>query len=57
MSHPSWDQVVETPGDVLGQKIDHVPSAKNVPKAIGDAATAKVWTSGDGRYRIFMRKK
>ncbi|WP_144920479.1 sulfurtransferase TusA family protein [Halorubrum salsamenti] len=44
-------------GDVLVQKTDHVPSTENVPKAVGDDATAKVWKSGDGRYRIFMRKE
>ncbi|WP_128905888.1 sulfurtransferase TusA family protein [Halorubrum amylolyticum] len=46
-----------SPGDVLVQKTDHVPSTENVPKAVGDDATAKVWKSGDGRYRIFMRKE
>ncbi|ACM56854.1 SirA family protein [Halorubrum lacusprofundi ATCC 49239] len=44
-------------GDVLVQKTDHVPSTENVPKAVGDDATAKVWKSGDGRYRIFLRKE
>ena len=44
-------------GDVLVQKTDHVPSTENVPKAVGDDATAKVWQSGDGRYRIFLRKE
>jgi len=43
---------------VLVQKTDHVPSTENVPKAVGDDdATAKVWKSGDGRYRIFLRKE
>ncbi|MFO8113980.1 MAG: sulfurtransferase TusA family protein [Halorubrum sp.] len=45
------------PGDVLFQETDHVPSTENVPKAVGDDATAKVWKSGDGRYRIFVRKE
>ena len=44
-------------GDVLVQETDHVPSTENVPKAVGGDATAKVWKSGDGRYRIFMRKE
>ena len=46
-----------SPGDVLVQETDHVPSTENVPKAVGEDATAKVWNSGDGRYRIFMRKE
>ncbi|PSQ56131.1 preprotein translocase subunit TatB [Halobacteriales archaeon SW_8_68_21] len=46
-----------SPGDVLVQKTDHVPSTENVPKAVGDDATAKVWQSGDGRYRTFLRKE
>lgn len=48
MGHPSSDDVV--------QKTDHVPSAENVPKAGGDDATAKVWKSGDCRYRVFLQK-
>lgn len=43
-------------GDLLVQETDHVPSTENVPKAVGDDAEAKVWKSGDGFYRIFMRK-
>lgn len=44
-------------GDVLVQETDHVPSTENVPNAVGDVADAKVWKSGDGRYRIFMSKQ
>lgn len=44
-------------GDLLVQETDHVPSTENVPKAVADQATAKVWKSGDGRYRIFLRKE
>lgn len=44
-------------GDLLVQETDHVPSTENVPKAVGDQATANVWRSGDGRYRIFLRKE
>ena len=44
------------PGDVLVQKTDHVPSSENVPKAVGDDATAKVWESGDG-YCTSLRKE
>jgi Predicted redox protein, regulator of disulfide bond formation len=43
-------------GEVLVQETDHVPSTENVPKAVGDDADAKVWKSGDGFYRIFLRK-
>ena len=43
------------PGDVLVQETDHVPSTENVPRAAGDDAEARVWRSGDGRYRIFLR--
>lgn len=45
------------PGDLLVQETDHVPSTENVPKAVSDQASAKVWKSGDGRYRIFLRKE
>jgi TusA-related sulfurtransferase len=45
------------PGDVLVQETDHVPSTENVPRAVGDAADARVWRSGDGQYRIFLRKR
>lgn len=44
-------------GDLLVQETDHVPSTENVPKAVGDAADAKVWKSGDGFYRIFLFKR
>jgi TusA-related sulfurtransferase len=44
-------------GDLLVQETDHVPSTENVPKAVSDTADAKVWKSGDGRYRIFLRKE
>ncbi|MFB6352885.1 MAG: sulfurtransferase TusA family protein [Halobacteriales archaeon] len=44
-------------GDLLVQETDHVPSTENVPKAVGDDAAAQVWKSGDGRYRIFLRKQ
>jgi len=46
-----------TDGDLLVQETDHVPSTENVPKAVADQASAKVWKSGDGRYRIFLRKE
>ena len=46
-----------TPGDVLVQETDHVPSTENVPRAVGDDADARVWRSGDGQYRIFLRKR
>lgn len=44
-------------GDLLVQETDHVPSTENVPKAVGDVADAVVWRSGDGLYRIYLRKK
>jgi TusA-related sulfurtransferase len=44
-------------GDLLVQETDHVPSTENVPKAVSDQASARVWKSGDGRYRIFLRKE
>jgi TusA-related sulfurtransferase len=44
-------------GDLLVQETDHVPSTENVPKAVAEQASAKVWKSGDGRYRIFLRKE
>jgi len=44
-------------GDLLVQETDHVPSTENVPKAVDDQAEATVWKSGDGRYRIFLRKE
>lgn len=44
-------------GDVLVQETDHVPSTENVPKSVEDQADARVWKSGDGRYRIFLRKE
>lgn len=44
-------------GELLVQETDHVPSAENVPKAVGDQADAHVWKSGDGRYRIYLRKR
>jgi TusA-related sulfurtransferase len=44
-------------GDLLVQETDHVPSTENVPKAVEDLADANVWKSGDGRYRIFLRKR
>ncbi|MFB6146188.1 MAG: sulfurtransferase TusA family protein [Halobacteriaceae archaeon] len=45
------------PGELLVQETDHVPSTENVPKAVEDSAEASVWKSGDGRYRIFLRKR
>jgi len=44
-------------GDVLVQETDHVPSTENVPKSVEDQADARIWKSGDGRYRIFLRKE
>ena len=44
-------------GDLLVQETDHVPSTENVPKAVEDVANANVRKSGDGRYRIFLRKR
>ncbi|GGM73421.1 TusA-related sulfurtransferase [Halarchaeum rubridurum] len=43
-------------GDLLVQETDHVPCTENVPKAVGDDAEATVWRSGDGVYRIYLRK-
>ncbi|GGL43380.1 hypothetical protein GCM10009037_28510 [Halarchaeum grantii] len=43
-------------GDLLVQETDHVPCTENVPKAVGDDADASVWRSGDGVYRIYLRK-
>lgn len=45
------------PGEWLVQETDHVPSTENVPKAVGGDADAKVWKSGDGLYRIFLKKE
>ena len=44
-------------GDLLVQETDHVPSTENVPKSVAEQADANVWKSGDGRYRIFLRKQ
>jgi len=44
-------------GDLLVQETDHVPSTENVPKSVEGQADANVWKSGDGRYRIFLRKR
>lgn len=44
-------------GDLLVQETDHVPSTENVPKAVDDAADAKVWRGGNGTYKIFLRKR
>lgn len=44
-------------GDLIVQETDHVPSTENVPKAVGNAADAKVWRGGDGTYKIFLRKR
>lgn len=44
-------------GDLLVQETDHVPSTENVPKSVEGQADANVWKSGDGRYRIFLRKQ
>ncbi|QKY21926.1 sulfurtransferase TusA family protein (plasmid) [Halolamina sp. CBA1230] len=43
-------------GDLLVQETDHVPSTENVPKSVEGEAEAQVWRSGDGLYRIFLRK-
>ncbi|MBX0297789.1 sulfurtransferase TusA family protein [Haloarcula nitratireducens] len=43
--------------DLLVQETDHVPCTENVPRAVGDDATARVWRSGDGTYRIYLRKQ
>lgn len=44
-------------GDLLVQETDHVPSTENVPRAAEDVADALVWRSGDGLYRIYLRRK
>jgi TusA-related sulfurtransferase len=44
-------------GDLLVQETDHVPSTENVPEAVADTADATVGKSGDGRYRISLRKE
>lgn len=44
-------------GDLIVQETDHVPSTENVPKAVSDAADAKVWRGGNGTYKIFLRKR
>ena len=44
-------------GDLLVRETDHVPSTENVPKAVEGQADANVWKSGDGRYRIYLRKR
>lgn len=44
-------------GDLLVQETDHVPSTENVPKAVSDAADAKVWRGGNGTYKIFLQKR
>jgi len=44
-------------GDLLVQETDHVPCTENVPRAVGDDAEARVWRSGDGVYRIYLRKQ
>ena len=44
-------------GELLVQETDHVPSTENVPRAVGDAAVAKVWRSGNGLYRIYLWKQ
>lgn len=44
-------------GDLLVQETDHVPSTENVPKAVGDAADARVWRGGNGTYKIFLQKR
>lgn len=49
-------QTVES-GDLLVQETDHVPCTENVPRAVGDDAEARVWRSGDGTYRIYLRKQ
>jgi TusA-related sulfurtransferase len=43
-------------GELLVQETDHVPSTENVPKSVQDQTEAQVWRSGDGLYRIFLRK-
>lgn len=44
-------------GELLVQETDHVPSTENVPRAVGDAADAAIWRSGDGHYRVYLRKR
>ncbi|WIV68199.1 sulfurtransferase TusA family protein [Natrialbaceae archaeon AArc-T1-2] len=44
-------------GELLVQETDHVPSTENVPDAVGELAQGKVWKSGDGFYRIFLRRQ
>ncbi len=44
-------------GELLVQETDHVPSTENVPKAVEHIADAKIWKSGDGIYKIFLKKK
>ncbi|MFC4451330.1 sulfurtransferase TusA family protein [Halorussus aquaticus] len=44
-------------GELLVQETDHVPSTENVPRAVDDAADAKVWRSGNGLYRIYLWKQ
>ncbi|WP_232700450.1 sulfurtransferase TusA family protein [Halobacterium wangiae] len=44
-------------GELLVQETDHVPCTENVPRAVGDDATARVWRSDDGTYRIYLRKQ
>lgn len=44
-------------GELLVQETDHVPSTENVPESVDELAAAKVWRSGDGQYRIFLRKQ
>lgn len=46
-----------TEGELLVQETDHVPSTENVPRAVGDAAEAKVWRRGNGFYRIYLWKQ
>lgn len=43
--------------ELLIQVTDHVPSTENVPKAVEDMEDAKTWKSGDGMYKIFLKKK
>ncbi|WP_226010896.1 sulfurtransferase TusA family protein [Halomicrobium salinisoli] len=44
-------------GELLVQETDHVPCTENVPRAVGDDAEARVWRSGDAKYRIYLRKQ
>lgn len=48
---------VQDEGDLLVQETDHVPSTENVPEAVADTTDATVGKSGDGRYRISLRKE